>query len=184
MEFAPQTLYHFYNRGNQSQTIFPQKRNYDFFLKKAEKELCPFVDVIAYCLMPNHFHFLIYTHEIFESRELSEGVRILLSSFTRAIQKQEGFTGSLFQQNSKAKELTDFNYATTCLHYIHQNPLKARLVNKLEDWQYSSFFEYWKERKFVNVELGRSLLDLSADCNLFYKESYGVINDDLVKKIL
>jgi putative transposase len=91
MEFARRLFIIFYNRGNQSQTIFPQKRNYDFFLKKAKKELCPFVDIIAYCLMPNHFHFLIHTHEIFESRELSGGVRILLSSFTRAIQKQEGF---------------------------------------------------------------------------------------------
>jgi putative transposase len=48
-----------YNRGNDKQTIFFQERNYDFFLQKVEKYIAPDADLVAWCLMPNHFHLLI-----------------------------------------------------------------------------------------------------------------------------
>ncbi|MFZ5973408.1 MAG: transposase [Bacteroidota bacterium] len=91
------------------------------------------VEFIAFCLMPNHFHFLISTRNSFDQAKFSGNLRVLLSSYTRAIQKQEGFTGSLFQQNTKAKELTTNEYARAFFHYIHQNPIRARLVNRIED---------------------------------------------------
>ena len=63
MKFLPNTLYHIYNRGNNRQVIFPQEKNYDFFLKKVGLELKGLCDLLAYCLMPNHFHLLIYISE-------------------------------------------------------------------------------------------------------------------------
>lgn len=63
MKYSPNTIYHIYNQGNNKQIIFPEERNYIFFLKKVRKHLLPCVDILAYCLMPNHFHFLIYTNE-------------------------------------------------------------------------------------------------------------------------
>jgi putative transposase len=82
--------------------------------------------------MPNHFHFLVSTKSDFNSVKFSNAFRTLLSSYTRAIQKQENMTGSLFQQNTKAKELTDNKYASSCFHYIHQNPFRSQLVDKLK----------------------------------------------------
>ena len=112
-------------------------------------------------------------------------MRTLLSSYTRAVQKQEHFTGSLFQQNTKYKELLDDSYANTCFHYIHQNPLKAKLVSRIEDWPYHSFNEYMGTVKgFCNTELAKEILTIPAQPDLFYKESYDVINERSIPDLL
>jgi hypothetical protein len=135
--------------------------------------------------MPNHFHFLIYTKPEFEPSKFSNGMRTLLSSYTRAIQKQEGFIGSLFQQNTKYKELVDDSYAHTCFHYIHQNPLKAKLVSKIEDWPYHSFNEYMGSGKgLCNIELAKEMLTIPTQSDQFYKESYDVIKDQSILEFL
>src|SRR6185295_2935439 len=170
---VPETIYHVYNRGNNRQNIFLKKRNYSYFLQKTAAELKSHLDILAYCLMPNHFHFLIYTHESLDPKKFSTSFRVLLSSYTRAIQKQEGWVGSLFQQNTKGKEIADNRYAQTCFHYIHQNPLRSNLVDKIENWPYHSFNEYWlDETGICNVGLGREILAIPVTKDLFYSESY------------
>jgi REP element-mobilizing transposase RayT len=185
----PETIYHIYNRGNNSQKIYFEERNYPFFLKKVKISLLNEVDMLAYCLMPNHFHFLVWTKSSFINEKFSTAFRLLLSSYTRALQRQEHFTGSLFQQNSKIKEVDEDDYALTCFHYIHQNPVRARLVAKIEDWAYSSFNEYWKGGStestgadLCNLKLARQLLDLPESSDLFYRQSIGVISDDILGK--
>ncbi|PWS31653.1 hypothetical protein DF947_13790 [Pedobacter paludis] len=63
MNFNGGTVYHIYNRGNNSQQIFFNNDNYLFFLRKLKKELLPFCNLLCYCLMPNHFHLMIVTNE-------------------------------------------------------------------------------------------------------------------------
>ena len=60
----PGTFYHVYNRGNNGENIFYKKENYPYFLRKLDQYLSPYLDVFAYCLLPNHFHFLIKTKEV------------------------------------------------------------------------------------------------------------------------
>ena len=188
MEFFEGELYHIYNRGNNKQKIFFKPANYVFFLKKVRNFLMPQCDILAYCLMPNHFHLLINadnrtigTRLIANQQKnvLSEAVRILLSSYTLAINKQNETTGSLFQQNTKAKCLAkgNNNYGYICMNYIHQNPMKAGLVKRMEDWEYSSFNDYCGNRSetMCNKELASQLLDLNFDT--FYDDSYRLISD-------
>tara|TARA_B100000965_G_C19599194_1_gene761686 strand:+ start:180 stop:431 length:252 start_codon:yes stop_codon:yes gene_type:complete len=59
MRFLTNELYHTYNRGNNRERIFFEKDNYLFFLKKIRIEVTPLADLLAYCLMPNHYHLLI-----------------------------------------------------------------------------------------------------------------------------
>ena len=59
----PGNFYHIYNRGNNKENIFFEEKNYYYFLKKFDEYLSAFSDVYAYCLMPNHFHFLIKIKE-------------------------------------------------------------------------------------------------------------------------
>ncbi|RLD54507.1 MAG: hypothetical protein DRJ05_14530, partial [Bacteroidetes bacterium] len=59
MDFKTGYIYHIYNRGNNKNKIFFSRDNYLFFLKKTRKELSDHLDFLAYCLMPNHFHFLV-----------------------------------------------------------------------------------------------------------------------------
>lgn len=183
MDFFKNELYHIYNRGNNQQRIFFKPDNYIFFLNKIRHYIIPCCDILAYCLMPNHFHFLIYSDERTiatkriadkEKNVLSEGIRHLLSSYTQAINKQNGSTGSLFQQNTKAKPIVkgSRDYDLTVFHYIHQNAYEAKLVEKLEDWEYSSFVDYSGKRNgnLCNKELTIKLLGLNM--KTFYEDSY------------
>ena len=135
MQFETNHIYHIYNRGNNSQQIFFNRKNYLFFLEKIRKHILPFVDILAWCLMPNHFHLLVYTHHteilidnaMSESKDmfgvkwgttlnvqrtLNNSIAIMLRSYTRAINNQENRNGSLFQMTTKAICLTDNSQIT------------------------------------------------------------------------
>ena len=176
MNFLEGGIYHVFNRGNQKQSIFFTTDNYLFFLGKMRKELMPKSEILAYCLMPNHFHLLLFVNNPLEGiSSLNRKIGTLQSSYARAIQKQEKFTGSLFQQKTKAVPMKTDGQLFICLNYIHQNPLRAKLVNKMEDWEFSSFKEYWKPgaNNFCNQGLLHSFLNI--DQNNFYNSSYAAI---------
>jgi REP element-mobilizing transposase RayT len=63
MNFTPCNLYHVYNQGNNKQLIFSCDEDYLIFLRLVRKTISPHAEIIAYCLMPNHFHLLIYSDE-------------------------------------------------------------------------------------------------------------------------
>lgn len=156
-------FYHIYNRGNNKQYILFNDNNYLFFLNKVREQIYPFANIICYCLMPNHFHFIVQANEksIKERKsfggkpmqEFAYRIGILLSSYSQAINKQNKTTGSLFQQKTKAKILCEEidgkkeNYLENCFFYIHSNPVKAGLVKDLNDWPYSSYLDYIGQRK-------------------------------------
>ena len=129
-------------------------------------------------------------------QEFAYRIGVLLSSYSQAINRQNGTTGSLFQQKTKAKCVTgrdapggvkgygsQTNYLITCLHYIHQNPWKAKLVNKIEDWEYSSFTEYMGGR--VQLKCNKELLWALTEydgLNL-YEDSYAVIETEVLENM-
>ena len=117
--------------------------------------------------MPNHFHFLVRTNEKscaevlskttgkrnFCQQVLSREIGMMLSSYTKAINKQEDRSGALFRPRTKQKECfheafttieeqQKLDYAPNCFRYIHQNPVRAGLVSQSTDWVYSSAMDY------------------------------------------
>ena len=189
MHFEPGGIYHIYNQGNNRQKIFFSRENYKYFIQKIERNVKPYGSILAWCLMPNHFHLMVEvdrvaigvasdgvgvasdgvsypaaypaTHPITKQRTLNDSIGIMLRSYTRAINIQENRTGGLFREETKAICLneirgaasnwyTDFGvtfmkieipalqYMQVCFNYIHNNPVKAGLVKKPEDWEFSS----------------------------------------------
>jgi putative transposase len=137
--------------------------------------------------MPNHFHFLVHANQSsvklikdgsFERQQFSQGIKQLLSSYTKGINKQNNSTGSLFQQKTKAVCVLDSedDHATIAFHYIHQNPMKSNLVQKMEDWEFSSFKDYagFRNGNLCNKELASRLLNV--DYTTFLVDSYQVLN--------
>jgi putative transposase len=196
MDFANGQIYHVFNRGNNSQKVFFKRENYLFFLDKIKKHILPHADILAWCLMPNHFHLMIevnhleaviseqvtQSHLLTKTRTLNDSVSIILRSYTRAIQKQEYITGSLFQNRTKALCLTEpqgispayfnthfgmmgnldlpeTNYLNVCFSYIHMNPVNDRLVRNPEDWEFSSYCDYYSGRKgkLINRDIAKEL---------------------------
>ena len=178
MQFHPDEFYHIYNRGNNKQQIFFNEDNYIFFLSKVRHYILPHCEILNYTLMPNHFHLLIYTKNILyfndSQHPLVRGIASMLSSYTQAINRQQKTTGSLFQQKTKAKCLSQGSaeYCLACFHYIHQNAWKAGLVDRMEDWKFSSFKDYagFRMGTLCNKKLAYELLDIKPDT--FYKEAY------------
>jgi REP element-mobilizing transposase RayT len=137
-------IYHVYNRGNNSENLFVEERNYDLFFKLMKKYLLPVADIYAYCLMKNHFHLLIRIKEEENIAEKSVrdkpylGFSHLFNAYTKSINKSSNRTGSLFQEHLKRIVVTDEDYLIQLVAYIHLNPIKHGFSDKL-DYPYSSY---------------------------------------------
>ncbi|TAL58663.1 MAG: hypothetical protein EPN85_11015 [Bacteroidetes bacterium] len=159
----PESIYHIYNRANGSEKIFADEGNYHFFLSRYKTYIAPIVDSYCYCLMPNHFHFLVRIKEEEQIRSFfseqkkmssSENLANLISnqfskffnSYVKAFNKQQNRKGSLLMKNFKRKLIDDEKYLRKVVHYIHQNPVEAKLSPKLNSWKFSSYSDIINER--------------------------------------
>jgi len=115
MQFATDHIYHIYNRGNNAQPIFFSRENYLFFLKKVRKHILPHADILAWCLMPNHFHFMVYVKKVKVEVLLGEGISGQVTESQHLTQKGDGsseqVTGS-HQLNSKRGHQLNFGMFT------------------------------------------------------------------------
>lgn len=199
MPFIPDNIYHIYNQGNNRQTIFYTRKDYLTFLNLYKRLIAAKCNTIAWCLMPNHFHFMIHTDDrcnlLTKQGNLlldpiKNGIRKLLSGYARIFNNQNGQTGSVFRQKTKHKCLSEIeikpgnkfstsDYYTNCFHYIHQNPLVAKLVDKLEEWEFSSFQDYSNLRKgtLCNKELAVKYCNFDED--LFIKNSNDLLKENI-----
>ena len=161
MNFEPDNIYHVYNQGNDRREIFRSDIDYEAFLNYTIKFILPHSEMLSYSLMPNHFHFQLYTKSscAFHIKQgglsidpLTNGFRKLLSGYTRIFNDRYERSGSLFRQKTKAKCLTQenniapnytqFDYCATCFYYISSNAVSAGLVLQPEDWKWSSSPQY------------------------------------------
>lgn len=131
--------YHLYNRGNNRGNIFFEARNYYYFLRQFEKYLKSSCKLHAYCLMPNHFHLFI---NVENKVSFEKGIRNFFISYSKSINKKYNRVGHLFQGRYKAVEIKSDSYYTRIITYIHQNPVVAGLVTRLEDYKFSSYRSY------------------------------------------
>ena len=91
-------VYHIYNRGINSETIFTSDENKRYFLKPYLKYLENKADTFSYCLMDNHFHFVI---RIINESEITQALSNLFNAYAKAFNKQNDRTGSLFEKHFK-----------------------------------------------------------------------------------
>ena len=138
--FAPGEYYHVFNRGVNRQRIFLSERNWGFFLVRLREYFSPdLADIIAYCLMPNHFHLLV----LVKCNDF--GLKVMqpfATSYTKAVNKEHQRVGPVFQGRFRAIHVDDNSYLVHLTRYIHRNPVDARLVKSAGEWQFSSFLDY------------------------------------------
>jgi len=168
---VPDHYYHLYNRGNNRQAVFLEPDNYLYFLRGVKKYLCGTVDILAYCLMPTHYHILarvkqqpqttaqtsevLKTSEVFSqeaSPPVSQAMQKFLISYTKAINKRFGRVGALFQGQFQGKLVQNYEHLLNLCVYIHANPVKDGLVAAPEDWVYSNYLEWLGLRQGALVD--------------------------------
>ncbi len=120
--FLPDQYYHFYNRGNNRQAVFFERENYIYFLKGIKRYLRGKVEIIAYCLMPTHYHILVrvigkQTSEVLKTSEVSLAMQKFLISYTKAINKRFDRVGALFQGQFQGKPVTTYQHLLNLCAY-------------------------------------------------------------------
>ena len=166
-------IFHLYNRSTDRRTLFHEHDNYIIFLQKMQRQLTPAADILAYCVMPNHFHILLCPKHPLVIRvdsdsdqplprlptdELSEAVKRLLMGYTKSYNQYYKLTGSRFCQHTRCKFHGGIEDG---INYLHQNPVKAGLTMVPEEWAYSSWSEHAgfvaDSEAICNLELVRKL---------------------------
>jgi putative transposase len=189
----PEHCYHIYNHANGRENIFSNHENYLFFLRRYSNFISPVAETYAYCLMPNHLHFLVRIKDevsllqayltivqnsdtatkakdftpTFQTTFLSRQFASLFSSYSQAYNKQQGRKGSLFIPNFKRKLVESEVYFTKLVHYIHANPVHHGFIRNLEEWNYSSY-QAFSSTKPTSIERSK-VLDWFGGIEAFQK---------------
>jgi len=139
-------VYHIYNRGINRTIIFKDSENYEYFLRLYYKYIDPVAESLAFCLLPNHFHFLVKIKDpvrVTEPRQgylnPSQSFSNLFNAYAQAFNKKFKRTGGLFQRPFKRKCVMDENYFSNLIFYIHNNPVKHGICDDLRDYPWSSY---------------------------------------------
>ena len=128
--------YHVLNRGNARRTVFHKDGDFDAFVRiLAEAELRTPVRLLSWCLMPNHFHIAVWPRT---GEDLSQFMMWLMTAHVRRYHQHYHSSGHIWQGRFKAFPIQDDVHLLTVLRYIERNPLRAGLVQRAEDWRWSS----------------------------------------------
>ena len=150
VKFVQGHYYHIYNRGANRQPIFRTRDNYLFLLRRVKKYGAHFeILVIAYCLMPNHYHFLLRQDG---PHPISAFVQAVFNSYTKAFNKMFDRSGTLFEGPFRAIMVAQDEYLVHLCRYIHRNPLEAGLVDHPARWEFSNYREWVGERNGTLVD--------------------------------
>lgn len=188
-QYAAGHYYHLYNRGVEKRRIFMDDRDYRVFLSYFKVALSPELEeetkfealsqieearlrrlkldkdleLLAYCLMPNHFHLLVYQHTQYAIRDL---MRSAMSGYVRYFNKRYDRVGGLFQGRYKASLIDNEAYLWHISRYIHLNSIDTG--QKVDTYPYSTYDYYIKKRKAAWLNPNR-ILQLHADKNDDYQ---------------
>jgi len=140
IQWLPGHFYHLYNRGARQLTIFREPTNYEFVLRRVKKYLLQYdLTVIAYCLLPNHFHFLVRQNSDNPAGLL---VQHTFNSYSKAYNKRYEHSGTLFERRYQAIPILDNGYLLHLCRYIHANPVFHGIAPSVEEWPYSNYLEW------------------------------------------
>lgn len=142
-------IYHVMLRGINQQQIFEEDEDYVKFLQIVEDyQAISKYKVYAYCLMGNHIHLLIRE----EKEPLEQIFKRIGSKYVYWYNVKYQRKGHLFQDRFKSETVDNETYFLTVIRYIHQNPVKAGICEKIDDYKYSSFQEYFSKAKIVDTD--------------------------------
>ncbi|MBS4043913.1 MAG: hypothetical protein KGZ59_08880 [Chitinophagaceae bacterium] len=177
-KFEEENFYHIYNRSIDKKPMFCNDGNYEYFLKKYDAYLSAVIDTYAYCLLGNHFHFLIRIKDLTTFKKLSNQpdnksthdiishqFRKFFQCYAMSFNKQQNRTGTLFQTPFKRALVDDDSYFRKLIYYIHSNPETHQLVKDFREWKWSSYQTMLME-KHTQLKNQKCLNGLAISNNL------------------
>jgi REP element-mobilizing transposase RayT len=148
--FLPNHYYHIYNRGAHKANLFLSDKDYLLLLQQIKCHLKEFaITVIAYCLMSNHFHFILRQNG---QAKISDFMQAVFHSYSMSFNQFHRHSGTLFEGPFRAILIDRNEYLLHLCRYIHRNPLEAGMVLKPEQWRYSNYAEFIGKRRGTLVD--------------------------------
>ncbi len=148
--------FHVYNRGNNSQKIFHDDEDFEYFrhlLARAKKSFD--INLFYYALMPNHYHLLL---EAIKNGDLSKAMKIIDQKYSLWHKNKYGGHGQLWQGRFKNKLIEDEIYFMVCSSYIELNPVKDGLCSKPENYRWTSYIGHTESQKDFLINLDHQYL--------------------------
>ena len=144
VDFVKGAYYHIYNRGAGRRSIFIDDENYRYVLKLIVKYLKPLqLTMIAYCLLPNHYHWLLRQDGDAKAGLLPQRV---FNAYSKAFNNSHHRSGTLFEDRYDAIVVTSDEYLHHLCRYIHANPVRHGIALAPELWPYSNYLEWIDQR--------------------------------------
>ena len=176
---APDIVYHVINRANGREGIFQKEKDYAAFEKiLIEGKEKYDMRILAFCIMPNHWHLILYPKT---DEDLSQFMRWITHTHTQRFHTHYhtiGY-GHLYQGRFKSFPVQDDDYFLQVCRYVERNPLRAGLVEKTEDWQWSSAWI----RKNGSLEQKKMLADWPVAMPDHYEEWANTLSEDEEEKL-
>ena len=146
--------FHIYNRGVNGEDLFKEERNYRYFLQQYKFYCSDVLETLAYCLLKNHFHLLVYVKENVEvprkdgqgmfKMNASKQLGHFFNSYAQSINKAYQRTGPLFESPFERKWVDNESYLMSMIYYCHRNAQHHGFVNDFREWEFSSYNEIIK----------------------------------------
>lgn len=200
--------YHIYNRGNNREDIFVDDGNYRFFLQRYLQYIEPVVYTYAYCLLPNHFHFLVQIRTINDRASSSSKVNSenklvitdesefennqkgldpsrqfsnLFNAYAKSFNKVQNRTGNLFEGRFKRVQVDSQRQLFHLIVYIHRNPEKHGLIGDFRDWPFSSYKAILSSKSTRIMR--NEVLDLFQGVNPFV-DAHEIDDESKIRKLI
>lgn len=173
------SFFHIMVQGINKEHIFNTKDNktryYNLIYKNNEE-----INIIAYCIMDNHAHILIYTKDIFN---IKEWMRRTNTSYARYYNAQNDRVGYVFRDRYKLQNIKNIEHLYLCIKYIHNNPVKAGICKEMRDYNFSSYVNIYNanltELNLAVEEVIKESLILSHDKNT---DRFELLEDKTINK--
>lgn len=135
---VPGMPHHIVQRGHNRQVVFVEERDYEYYLENlAEWKGILGLQLYSYCLMTNHVHLIVGANE--RLGDIGELMKRLAGRQTRFVNKMERRTGSLWEGRYKISPIETDVYLLQCCRYVELNPVKAKMVERVENYPWSSY---------------------------------------------
>lgn len=144
-------FFHIMIQGINKEYIFEKNENkekYLFLMKKYYENYN--IKIIAYCIMNNHAHFLIYSDDIKQISNYMHKINSIYAMDYNTINKRVGY---LFRDRYKSQYINNREYLFKCIKYIHLNPVKAHIVKEERQYKYSSYNDFLYKKEYIKDDV-------------------------------
>ncbi|WP_094607944.1 hypothetical protein SPACI_048500 [Sporomusa acidovorans DSM 3132] len=183
--------YHIVFRGINHQSLFEGDSDFLYFIESLQQIKAEMAfEIHAYCLMSNHVHLLLKENK---TGDISQIMKRLLTKYVMYFNKKYERSGALIASRYKSTPVVIDEYFIPLIRYIHQNPVKAGIVGKLEEYKFSSYRDYVQGGRLTDTGFSLSLLgrdewvrlhQMSTDDDFDVSGKINLSEDEVRRKIL